>query len=465
MGRNGMRAPQPRLILLVMMAATGITSPAAVLAAPVLSQRGPACPSPVPRSQPVPGGTHTPSPDQPVGNPSPADELSQVIGDDRWLSVSLHGEYGVEITAPGVRNALLAAQRARVRHVVLHVDSPGGLLADGKAVGQAIAENRGTLVVHVVVERAMSAATWTIAEADHIWTTPSASTGAAVAFSMNLDTGAVEVDAKLNGALAAELASRAEANGHPGLLFRAMVLMEAEVWTHRDAEGAIRLTPSRPEGVASAIQLDGPTTVLSLTGKDMAELGLARPMTAAGDLRWPELSDTIPGRVGGDIHVRRGAGLVKDAAAATTREKKALLAVIAAVGGLASRVDDEMIAAREEDPRNITVWYKDASGVLTPQSQMEWRAATDRAVSAWRRVQQSLVSVTREERKVAIAYDRLDKAREHESAVRLIKEPPPSVTRVERHHTLDLTNIDRTASQEIERLLRNRTRYRIDQNR
>jgi len=189
-----------------------------------------------------------------------------------FVVIPVTGTIGQETNAYGLRTALQQARRKGISHVVFTIDSPGGLVYDAVDTLEVLKEYDDTMTYHALVEEgAISAASVYVAAADKIWVRPGSRVGGAVAFTGDASSGTTQVDAKLNSIWAAEIASRAEAKGYPGDVFRAMVDPAAEVWI--DAEG--KVYPSRPS-TAGAQQLDNSRTILTIRAEQMIKIGMAQ---------------------------------------------------------------------------------------------------------------------------------------------------------------------------------------------
>lgn len=201
-----------------------------------------------------------------------------------YIVIPVDGVIGEGTNVHGLRNALTQASRKKISHVVFTIDSPGGYVYDAVEVLKVLKEFDDEMVYHALIEEgAISAASVYVAAADDIFVRPDARLGGAVAYSNDSSTGSAEVDAKFNSIWAAEVASRAASKGYPAEVFRAMAVLEAEVWM--DDEG--KITASRPS--KGAEQLDSRTTILTILASQMVKAGMAKEFTGALD----ELGETL----------------------------------------------------------------------------------------------------------------------------------------------------------------------------
>jgi hypothetical protein len=196
----------------------------------------------------------------------------------RYIVIPVHGTIGEETNAVGLERALSQASKKQVEHVVFEIDSPGGFVYDAVETLKVLKKYDEAFNFHALVDGgAISASSVYVAAADDIWVRPDARVGGAVAYSKENSSGAAEVDAKFNSIWAAEIAARADSKGYPGEIFRAMVVLEAEVWM--DSEGEV--TSSRPAG--NAQQIDSNSTILTIRASQMVKAGMAKEFT--GEIR------------------------------------------------------------------------------------------------------------------------------------------------------------------------------------
>lgn len=185
------------------------------------------------------------------------------------------------VTSEGLHNALQRAKKAGVGHVVLFIDSPGGSAEEADEIVRVLREFQADLTISAVVRKSISAAMWATFAASHIFVLPDASSGAALAFSMDPDTGSAMVDQKQLAARAAQLASWAESHGHSGALARAMVDPSAELWA---TDGASGFSLSGQRKNEASILLDGAATVVALTADEMVQYGVAKRVNSVAEI-------------------------------------------------------------------------------------------------------------------------------------------------------------------------------------
>ncbi|MBL4591238.1 MAG: hypothetical protein JKY96_04695, partial [Phycisphaerales bacterium] len=187
--------------------------------------------------------------------------------------VPIVGGIGSEVNAYGLRKALTNAKRKRIEHIVFTIDSPGGYVYQAVEMMEILKEFDESFIYHAVIEEgAISAASIFVACSDNIFVRPGSRLGGAVAFSDDQTTGHATVDAKMNSIWASEVASRAEAKGYPGEVFRAMAVLEVQLF--QAVDGSISTLNS-----AGAEQIDSASTILTIRAAQMVKAGMAKELT------------------------------------------------------------------------------------------------------------------------------------------------------------------------------------------
>lgn len=192
------------------------------------------------------------------------------------LEVPLIGGFGSEIFPAGIAAALEYAEEHGVTDVVFRIDSPGGSVWAAEAIMNIMEDHADALRYHMLIESAISASIWPTFSCDTISMAPGGTFGGAVVYRM-VETGSAEVDMKMNSILAAELSALAEVNGHHPVIVKAMMLSSAQVWAAENDTGAWELFDRDP-GLPSAVEIDGPDSVLTLTTDQAADYGIARKL-------------------------------------------------------------------------------------------------------------------------------------------------------------------------------------------
>lgn len=287
--------------------------------------------------------------------------------DHQYVVVPVKGGIGSEVTAEGVRRALGQSKTRGVGHIVFVVDSLGGYVYEAVSILDVLKEFDDDFEYHCLIEEgAISAACVFAAGADRIFVRPDARLGGAVAYSKDNTSGAAEVDAKFNSIWSANLASRADAKGHPGDVFRAMVVMAAEVWQHSDGTLLTALADD-------ATQIDGPDTILTIRSSQMVRAGMATEFkgeldelgTVLGQEQWNE----VPG-----IGIRAMTFTARDRADMERRYKKAI-----------DELEDATERFKEADPRRFSyqiVRYENGIYRLDAPSMRDWIGRSDQAIKA-----------------------------------------------------------------------------------
>ena len=211
--------------------------------------------------------------------------------DNQYLEIPLCGVFGepayriseqnvlelTDNTSPKIiERTLEFASKNGIKHIVFRIDSPGGLLSTAEAIVDIMTKYDDVLEYHALVKKGLSASIWIIFACDTIYVTSDTVIGAAVPYTGKL--GAVQVDEKFNSAIAAKLATIAESKGHSTVLLRAMILQGAAVYASTDIDGTTSISnvlPTDSKGI-SINAVDTAETVLTLTGQEAVELGLAK---------------------------------------------------------------------------------------------------------------------------------------------------------------------------------------------
>ncbi len=303
--------------------------------------------------------------------------INEVPPPPRFVELTLEGTIGTDITAHGLERAISRRMISKIDYVVLHVDSMGGFLVEAERILNILkAIDQGPEIVVIIDGDALSAAIIFPIVADHLYVASDASFGAAVAYSRDDSTGSVEVDAKFNSAIAARFATVAENHGWPACLIRATVERDRELFTWVDENGIRRFGEKVPAD-SPYLQLDSSRTILTLTSNELVDLGLAKGYRGI---------DGVRGDLGLDrwLDVGRGPQRIFERIAAERRH------LMRQWVGTAQNITDSLIRAKEADPRNHDVYYNAVSGLLTVDSQIAWRKRADECISHWRHVQSLL---------------------------------------------------------------------------
>lgn len=242
------------------------------------------------------------STDDDLDNDTENDDSADAPRDGGYVVLPAYGGIGVELTAGYFEAALARAVRSGAEAIIIHLESPGGLVSELDAIRDTLDEYEDRIKIAFFVDReAFSAAALLCLSAEHLYVGDRATIGAAVAFSGGV--GNYKVDAKFNSAFAAKWRVLAERAGRPGLLIDAMILPETEVYADKSAE-PWRLAPERPrgdEGKAWEI-VDSKRAILSLTTTDALATDAADGLASSPGAVAPNLNLEIcqPGSFDGD---------------------------------------------------------------------------------------------------------------------------------------------------------------------
>ncbi len=313
----------------------------------------------------------------------------------RYLEIPIRGEFGKDVVAAGVRKALAWAKRRGIEHIVFRIDSPGGMVMTAEKIAEAMRDHEGALTYHAMVEKeALSAAIWVVFGCDTVQMLPGSSVGAAVAYLRENTTGEIEVDAKLNSALASNVAAAAERKGHDVDVVRAMMLMEAELWAVEKGEG-VELVSEFPRGARAADvqRVDSADAVLTLTAEEAGRFGVAQMIKSAEDLGAAlEI---------GDFRSAGGYGLVamRDAKAERLKHLDEIKEISERIPIAVTYIETNIEEAAAANPRNEQYFVWEGTQDLTDESRRKWRQRTDEAIKAWERVLDGIRELARLQRR------------------------------------------------------------------
>jgi hypothetical protein len=408
----------------------------------------------------APAGAQQASPQTPTPAAAPPQtEAAEPTVKDQYIEIALNGEFGTDILAKGLFEALAPARKRGVGHVVFLIDARGGQLADVEAILNVIDEfDRDFLYHGVITGRADGAVISLLAACDFVYLADKPLTGT-IWGSFDLGTGPESTRAM---DVARYLAVRAEKNGQPGLLYRAAIIRDVAVYLKMD-EGTPRLLDAPPANPYQT--LDTSDTWLGLSADQVLKAGLARTLKggeAAAIGRVLEITGwKKSSSPGGTALMRQAANeleaMEKDVARKLDRIRKLEAAIEAAplsVGGLRAN-------AQDADPARLQLAYDDLTGVLTDRTQRLWKRQTDIAVDAWRQVQDRLRELEADEKAFKPAVEA------HKRAVLAIcefkrwREPIPPPLMEAPKIKLDKDVEWRSAEQEIQRLTQARGRTKV----
>lgn len=291
--------------------------------------------------------------------------------DDMYVVVPIEGGIGSEVTADGVRKALTQAKGRKAGHIVFVVDSPGGYVYEAVNFLEVLKEFDEDFVYHCVIDAgAISAAAVFAAASDHIYVRPDARLGGAVAYTTENTSGAAEVDAKFNSIWSANIASRADSKGHQGDVFRAMVVLEAELWQGPDGTLSAAAIPG-------GTKIDGADTILTIRASQMVDGGMARAFEGGidtlGELVGRDNWTEVPG-----VGVRAMTLAARERADMQRRYDTSI-----------AEYRRELETFNREHPNSFqyrVLRYDNGVYRLDPRSMREWVARSDRTIRACERM-------------------------------------------------------------------------------
>lgn len=333
------------------------------------------------------------SPD--LGRPSNPSENSKPNATGQksvYMVIPIAGTIGEDVTPSGLYDALDHARRKHIEQVVLWIDSRGGRVEAHEDFKTILRQFDEHFVLVAVIQECISAAMPFALMADRAFVLESSRAGAAVSFMQNSRTGEVAVDAKMNSAWAAEFAALAQAKGRSPVLARAMVVMAEQVWVcNETAVNQSSMFASEEEAKKSCTtphRIDGPETVLTLTGQELVEYGMAEGFVsgeedlgrALGLQGWKRLSRY------GDTAMQKAAGRIQQQIDGVKRDCDKLQAELSACRSLPDAIQRSVSEADALHPSRFNYLYDTRSGELSPQSKRDWRDRTDRAIQSWESV-------------------------------------------------------------------------------
>jgi hypothetical protein len=309
---------------------------------------------------------------------------------------------------------------------VLDIDSPGGLVDEMEAICELILEWSDRLRIVAWPDEAYSAAAIIAMSCREMVVRPKAMIGAATIVTTDGES-VSELDAKFASPHYARQRQFMERSGRPYDVVAAMTIQESRLWWSADG-GFAASAPNEPTGWR---EVDGATTVLTMTGSDAVEWRLAHGAAAdvRGVLSWcsmPEsatvldlgskiethnrdldrrvesLKRDITSYLGALVSLNRGMTGLFDAARngdeLTSRQLKRDitrdLARMRSAGTRVEQADRGALARRFEVPDRLLMRIQDdrdllgaVSRLLDSNDQSEWNEAARRlnsVLAAWR---------------------------------------------------------------------------------
>jgi hypothetical protein len=165
-----------------------------------------------------------------------------------------------------------AAKKVGAEIVILDINSPGGLVSEMESICQTIINWHGRLRIVAFPREAYSAAAIISLCCREMGVGSNSRIGAAVIVQSGED-GLSAVDAKMASPHHALQRQFMAASGRPYEVVSAMTIQETQLWWSAE-EGFTTTAPSSSDD-AQWKQVDGASTVLTMTGNDAIEWGLA----------------------------------------------------------------------------------------------------------------------------------------------------------------------------------------------
>ena len=188
-----------------------------------------------------------------------------------YYVIPLKGEVGKTFVADVLARSLADASNRKPTVVVLHVDSPGGIISEVEPLVAAIRKYKKGLRIVVLVKRAISAAAITSLAANEIYVQPSSIVGAATAFRLTPVGTAAAVTEKIQSVWRATARNSAAAGGHSPLLANAMI--DASAMLYLIERGGKKTIIDRPVRGCSVVTRSG--RLLTMTADEALACGLA----------------------------------------------------------------------------------------------------------------------------------------------------------------------------------------------
>jgi membrane-bound ClpP family serine protease len=187
---------------------------------------------------------------------------------------SVHGTFDAALVEAALSEAIAAGAGV----VILDIDSGGGFVTELEAICETIIAHHDALRIVAFTGDALSAAAVIALTCREIVVRPGARIGAAVLVDER-DGEMTAVEAKRASPHHARQRQYMDAAGRPYALAAAMATQEAELWWSEE-EGLAAAPGADAEGWE---KVDGPTTVLTMTGRDAVRWGVATAMAAELD--------------------------------------------------------------------------------------------------------------------------------------------------------------------------------------
>ena len=188
-----------------------------------------------------------------------------------YYVIPLTGEVGKTFVANALAAGLADAVKRKPTVVILHVDSPGGVISEVDRLVATIRKYKKDLRIVVLVKRAISAAAIASLAANEIYVQPGSVIGAATAFKLTPAGTPAAVNEKIQSVWRATARNSAAAGGHSPLLANAMIDASARLYVIE--RGGKKVIVERPVRDCSEVTRFG--KLLMMTADEALACGLA----------------------------------------------------------------------------------------------------------------------------------------------------------------------------------------------
>jgi membrane-bound serine protease (ClpP class) len=197
-----------------------------------------------------------------------------VLAQNRYCLIPIHGEIGTDVRADWVAKALAQAAGFKANYLVFDIDSPGGSVAEMVKIMEVISKAERAHTV-AYVHRAMSAAAMISMCCRTIVVDSRASIGAAVPWRIGPDGTPRDVEAKFMSSYRALCKSAAEVHRHAPLIAQGMMDLDLVLSITRDEDGQVRVLEGAPPKGSNRVALKKAGEILCLSASEARACGLA----------------------------------------------------------------------------------------------------------------------------------------------------------------------------------------------
>ncbi|MHC4102392.1 MAG: hypothetical protein ACYSW1_16110 [Planctomycetota bacterium] len=327
--------------------------------------------------------------DPPPPAPQASDPKAHSPQDTLYLEVPIEGVFGKDIFADGVNAALRYAGRYRIRHVVFHVDSPGGDLDESRATYDLLRRNQRQFTFHAIVRECIDGALGVAVWCDSIHVLPGARLGGG-----SSGSGRADEDGLLRAQVAREVVREAGLEGPVAEIIGAMIDPDRTLAAWRDETDELVVGAAMPPEVPATRQVFhvGPGELLVLDHEQALGLGL-EPLVggaaalggAVGLSGWKAESD-----YGRRVMAETAGRKRREAEKASAKYAAAVEDNIRRREALEQYLEDNLKRAAEWNPSDASYDYyvrrwgwgwRRGKIRMTHDSRQRWKQRTDLAMS------------------------------------------------------------------------------------